>query len=77
MIFRGSGSVLLANPIDLQFVRGGGGGVADPCPPSGSAHIAELSGSVGRLGIKGLLNQYSLPAELLCCVLEQDTLSHA
>ena len=41
--------------------------------------LAKHSGSVGsvRLGIEGLLVQISLPAESLCSVLEQDTLSTA
>ena len=37
MIFRGSGSILLGNPIFLRFFRGGGSGPPAP-PPSGSAH---------------------------------------
>ena len=32
VIFRGSGPVLLRNPIFLWFFRGGGGGVWTPCP---------------------------------------------
>ena len=31
VIFRGSGSILLGNPICLRFFRGGG--VQTPCPP--------------------------------------------
>ena len=44
MIFRGSGSILLGNPIFLWFFRGGGGGggVRTLCPPSGSAHRMHL-----------------------------------
>ena len=41
---------------------------------------AKRSSSVGRAldwGSKGLLVRDSLPAESLCCVLEQDTLSDA
>ena len=42
----------------------------------------ERSGSVGRVtcvrqGIEGLLVRDSLPAESLCCIHEQDTLSAA
>ena len=42
--FRGSGSILLGNPIFLWFFRGGGGGVRIPCTPSGSAHGMHLKG---------------------------------
>ena len=34
LFFRGSGPVLLRNPISLSFSRG----LRTPCPPSGSAH---------------------------------------
>ena len=54
----------------------GGGGGGNPCPPL-DLHILHSSVAQLVLGIKGLLNQYSLPAQLLCCVLEQETLSHA
>ena len=37
-MFRGSGSILLGNPIFLWFFRG----VRTPCPPSGSAHGMHL-----------------------------------
>ena len=37
-IFRGSGSILLGNPIFLRFFMGGGG-VRTHYPPSGSAHV--------------------------------------
>ena len=37
-MFRGSGSLLLGNPIFLWFFRG----VRTPCPPSGSAHGMHL-----------------------------------
>ena len=46
MIFRGSGSILLGNPIFFVIFSGGGGGVRTPCPPSGSAHVI--------LSVKGL-----------------------
>ena len=42
VIFRGSGSILLGNPIFLWFFRGG---VRTPCPPSGSAHGMHLKES--------------------------------
>ena len=41
---RGSGPVLLRNPIALCFSGGGGGGT-DSCPPSGSAHVRNIAGS--------------------------------
>ena len=41
MIFRGSGSILLGNPIFLWFFRGSGP-PAPPPPPSGSAHGMHL-----------------------------------
>ena len=49
VIFRGSGQVLLRNPIFLWFFRGGG--VGTPCPPSGSAHgRLKRKWAVGSIG---------------------------
>ena len=48
MIFRGSGPVLLRNPIFLWFFRGGG---LDPFSPSGSAHEINETHFQGKLNL--------------------------
>ena len=48
VIFRGSGSILLGNPIFFVIFRGGGGG--PPVPPSGSAHVPPTAKVIRRGG---------------------------